>query len=133
MPKKAEIHIQKRAPGPPAAIAPVTPIIFPGPTRMAVLRQNAANGEIPVWISLLCAIVRTPSPNFLSWMALSRAVKYRPEPTSTMMARENSPNRGICFQKVNILGKSQKKSDTGVTKDNTAFTAANKLSIVIIS
>ena len=31
-------------------IAPVTPIIFPGPTRMAVLRQKAANGEIPVRI-----------------------------------------------------------------------------------
>ena len=48
IPKNAEIHIQKRAPGPPTAMAPVTPIMFPGPTRIAALSRNAASGVIPV-------------------------------------------------------------------------------------
>ena len=42
MPKNAEIHIQNSAPGPPVVMAPVTPMILPGPTRIAVER----NGEI---------------------------------------------------------------------------------------
>ena len=57
-------------------------------------------------------------------------MKYSPDPTRTIMASENCPKRGIAFQKPNILGKSQKKSDTGVTKESTAFTAANKPSMV---
>ena len=28
--------------------APVTPMMFPGPTRIAELKKNAAKGEIPV-------------------------------------------------------------------------------------
>ena len=31
MPKKADTHIQNKAPGPPAAIAVATPTIFPVP------------------------------------------------------------------------------------------------------
>ena len=57
-------------------------------------------------------------------------MKYSQDPTRTIMASENCPKRGIAFQKPNILGKSQKKSDTGVTKESTAFTAANKPSMV---
>lgn len=57
-------------------------------------------------------------------------MKYSPDPTRTIMASENCPKRGIACQKPNILGKSQKKSDTGVTKESTAFTAANKPSMV---
>lgn len=34
----------------------------------------------------------------------------------------------MSFQKPNIFGKSQKKSETGVTKLSTAFRAANKFS-----
>lgn len=45
-----------------------------------------------------------------------------------MMARENDPKTGMSFQKPNIFGKSQKKSETGVTKLSTAFRAANKFS-----
>ena len=37
IPKKAAIHIQKRAPGPPTLIAVATPIIFPVPTVAARL------------------------------------------------------------------------------------------------
>ena len=35
IPSRAEIHIQKTAPGPPIAIAPATPAIFPVPTVAA--------------------------------------------------------------------------------------------------
>ncbi len=54
-----------------------------------------------------------------------------PEPTSTIIASEKDPSRGIFFQKLNILGKSQKKSETGVTKLSTALRAANKFSIFL--
>ena len=48
MPKKAETHIQNNAPGPPMEIAPVTPKILPGPTRMAVESKKAVSEEIPL-------------------------------------------------------------------------------------
>ena len=75
IPKKAEIHIQNRAPGPPVEIAPVTPKIFPGPTRMAVDRRNDARDEIPV--PLLFCLIRTWSPwrNFRTWINRSLNVK----------------------------------------------------------
>ena len=47
MPKKAEIHIQNRAPGPPTEMAPVTPRMLPGPTRMAVESRKAVREETP--------------------------------------------------------------------------------------
>lgn len=47
------------------------------------------------------------------------------------MASEKDPSMGIFFQKLNIFGKSQKKSETGVTKLKTAFNAANKFSITL--
>lgn len=34
-------------------IAPVTPRIFPGPTRIAVDSKNAASAEIPVFVAAL--------------------------------------------------------------------------------
>ena len=60
IPKNAEIHIQNNAPGPPAAMAPVTPRIFPGPTRMAELKKNDASGEIPVSTTRFSVMVRIP-------------------------------------------------------------------------
>ena len=60
IPKNADIHIQNRAPGPPTAIAPVTPRIFPGPTRIAELRKNDASGEIPVSTTRFSVMVRIP-------------------------------------------------------------------------
>ena len=44
---------QNSAPGPPIEIAPVTPRIFPGPTRIAVDSKNAASAEIPVFVAAL--------------------------------------------------------------------------------
>ena len=46
MPKKAESHIQKTAPGPPTAIAPATPAMLPVPTVAASAVQRAWNCEI---------------------------------------------------------------------------------------
>ena len=60
MPKNAESHIQKRAPGPPIEIAPVTPSMFPGPTRMAVESRNAVREEMPTAELLL--FIRTLRP-----------------------------------------------------------------------
>lgn len=45
---RADTHIHKIAPGPPTLIAPVTPRILPGPTRIAEDNKNEANGEIPL-------------------------------------------------------------------------------------
>ena len=42
IPKKAAIHIQKRAPGPPTLMAVATPMIFPVPTVAARAVQRAA-------------------------------------------------------------------------------------------
>ena len=53
MPTRAVTHIQNRAPGPPTEIAPVTPIILPGPTRIAELKKKAAKGEIPISVCFL--------------------------------------------------------------------------------
>ncbi len=44
MPRKADIHIQKTAPGPPMAIAPATPAILPVPTVDAKAVQTAWKG-----------------------------------------------------------------------------------------
>jgi hypothetical protein len=41
MPTSAEIHIQKTAPGPPAAIAVLTPAIFPTPMVAAMAELTA--------------------------------------------------------------------------------------------
>ena len=40
IPRRAEIHIQKAAPGPPIAIAPATPAVFPVPTVAASAVQT---------------------------------------------------------------------------------------------
>ena len=45
MPKKAEIHIQNTAPGPPTKIAPVTPAMLPVPTVPASAVETAWKGE----------------------------------------------------------------------------------------
>ena len=43
MPKKAETHIQKTAPGPPVSIAEVTPMMLPVPTVPEIAAENASN------------------------------------------------------------------------------------------
>ena len=45
IPKNADTHIQKTAPGPPANIAPVTPAMLPVPTVPARAVVTAWNGD----------------------------------------------------------------------------------------
>ena len=45
IPRRANIHIQKTAPGPPMAIAITGPVMFPTPIRLAMLMQNTWNEE----------------------------------------------------------------------------------------
>ena len=75
IPKKAETHIQNKAPGPPTEMAPVTPRMFPGPTRMAELSIKAARGDIPVSALRRRIRRRMASPMWVSWMQWSRRVK----------------------------------------------------------
>jgi len=51
MPKKALIHIQNTAPGPPEAIAVATPAKFPVPTWAAIAVARAWNEDIPPSLS----------------------------------------------------------------------------------
>ena len=46
MPKKAEIHIQTSAPGPPLTIAVATPLMLPVPTVLASAVQAARKPEM---------------------------------------------------------------------------------------
>ena len=54
MPKNAEHHIQKMAPGPPSAMAPATPAIFPVPTVPARAVHTAWKGLMEP--SLACVL-----------------------------------------------------------------------------
>ena len=117
MPKKAETHIQKSAPGPPTAIAPVTPRIFPGPTRIAELKRNAARGEIPVSTLRFSAMIAIP---FLKWVTCIKPnlkLKKIPDPTNKIIAKEKLPKTGIFAYHSKFVGKSQRKSDNGPIKE----------------
>ena len=76
LPTMATIHIQKIAPGPPSTIAIATPAMFPTPTRLAVLTQNAWNEDI------------CPAPRF---------------PTPSTSTRNISPRYRICTNPVRIV------------------------------
>ena len=67
MPKKADTHIQNRAPGPPTLMAPVTPRMLPGPTRMAVESRKEAQGEMPV-LAFCSLSTRMPYRNLRTWI-----------------------------------------------------------------
>ena len=54
MPKKAEIHIQNTAPGPPAAMAPATPATLPTPMVLPSAVETAWKG-VTLVPSDLCA------------------------------------------------------------------------------
>ena len=58
IPRIAEIHIQKTAPGPPIAIAPATPAILPVPTVAASAVQTAWNGVIAPSLAFLFRKIR---------------------------------------------------------------------------
>lgn len=65
MPKNADSHIQNSAPGPPVEIAPVTPMMLPGPTRIAVLSRKEEAGEMPAFAEERVVTVFTA---FLKWV-----------------------------------------------------------------
>ena len=52
MPKKALSHIQKMAPGPPAAMAVAAPAMLPVPTWAATAVASAWKELMPVWSAL---------------------------------------------------------------------------------
>ena len=124
MPKKAENHIQNRAPGPPMLMAPVTPRMLPGPTRIAVESRKEARGEMPV---LAFWVLRTWRPylNFRTWMKRSWQVKKMPEPIKRMMARLKFPRMGMLAYQSKLVGKSQNRSETTWSLSQTALTALN--------
>src|SRR5690606_32392733 len=49
LPRKAIVHIQNTAPGPPMPIAVATPAILPVPTRPDIARAKAWNEDIPLF------------------------------------------------------------------------------------
>ena len=75
MPKKAETHIQNSAPGPPMEIAPVTPRMLPGPTRMAVESKKAVSEEIPLRVWLRCISTFTAKIKLCTCTKCRRKVK----------------------------------------------------------
>ena len=129
MPKKAESHIQNSAPGPPTEIAPVTPMMLPGPTRMAELKKKAAKGEMPISVCFLCAMVNRPRLNSVICTKPRRRLKYTPEPIKRIMAKEKFPKIGIEAYHFMFVGKSHKKSDKGPMKLKIPLIAAKIASI----
>jgi len=91
MPRNAEHHIQKIAPGPPRAIAPATPAILPVPTVPARAVQTAWKGLMePSFACVLSKILPTvffmATPNLRIWMNLVRTDKRRPTPIIHIIA-----------------------------------------------
>ena len=71
-PKKAIIHIQNTAPGPPRAMAVATPTMLPVPTRPDRAMQKASNEEMPCFVpdssfSALAKSERSIRPKRLTW------------------------------------------------------------------
>ena len=87
MPKKAMIHIQKMAPGPPVRMAPQAPMIFPVPTCAAIAVVSAWN-EVsppscpPCFGSFLPNTSFMASPKHRTCTNLVFTLKNRPHPTS---------------------------------------------------
>ena len=85
-PKKAMIHIQKMAPGPPRAMAVATPTMLPVPTRPDRATQKASNEEMPcLWpsgdFSAAEKSERSISPKRRTCTKRVRKEKYSPAPT----------------------------------------------------
>jgi hypothetical protein len=85
MPKAAEIHIQTRAPGPPATIAVATPTMLPVPIVAASAVIRAENGEIsPLPLFFLDSGLRSllrDGNKFLQGRNLNLNVRKIPVPT----------------------------------------------------
>ena len=87
MPKKAAIHIQKIAPGPPTLTAVATPTMLPVPTVAASATQSALKLEtspLPWFFAL--KMRRSASGRRRTWSSFSRMVRKMPVPTSRMMS-----------------------------------------------
>ena len=72
MPKKAMIHIQKMAPGPPARMAPEPPTMLPVPTWAAMAVARAWKELMPCFCrpprrDRLPKTLRMPSPKQRTW------------------------------------------------------------------
>ena len=85
-PKKAMIHIQKMAPGPPSAIAVATPTMLPVPTRPDKATQKASKEEMPCcWpsadFSAEAKSERIINPKRRTCTKRVRKEKYSPAPT----------------------------------------------------
>ena len=132
MPKKADTHIQNSAPGPPTLMAPVTPRMLPGPTRMAVDSRKDAQGEMPV-LAFCSLRTRMPCRNLRTWMNRSWQVKKMPEPMSRMMARLKLPRMGMFAYQSKLVGKLQNRSETTWIFWHTALTASNSACIGCLS
>ena len=78
-PKKAIIHIQKMAPGPPNARAVATPTILPVPTRPERATQNASNEDIP------CCL---PSGDFSACAKSERSIKPKRRTCTKLVRKE---------------------------------------------
>ena len=79
-PKKATVHIQNTAPGPPKAIAVATPAMLPVPTRPDSDMVRAWNDDTPDGEVLPVKIERIISGIERTCMKRVRIEKYRPAP-----------------------------------------------------
>ena len=82
MPKKADTHIQKMAPGPPAASAVAQPVMLPVPTWAAMAVVRAWKELMPSWLAF--SPLRLMEPNS----------RLRPV-----------PNRRICTKRVRMVNR----------------------------
>ncbi len=87
-PRKATVHIQKTAPGPPKAMAVATPPMLPMPTRLARDIISDWKDEVPSTESSPSRSCLTMSGIPRTWTRRVRMVKYRP-------ATRQSPTSGI--------------------------------------
>ena len=88
MPKKADSHIQKIAPGPPEYSAVAQPVMLPVPTCAAMAVVSAWKEDMPSWSAFaplsekLPNKRRIPSPNLRTCTKRVLNVKMIPVPTS---------------------------------------------------
>ena len=104
IPKKAAIHIQNKAPGPPALIAVATPTMLPVPTVAASAVHNALKlftSPLPSFLALkirpkACGSLKTCS-NF------RRKVSRIPVPTKSTRSGGPQTNASISFKISNMI------------------------------
>jgi hypothetical protein len=77
IPNRADSHIQNTAPGPPTAIAPVTPAMLPVPTvaaRAVVTAWNGVTSPLPA----CCFLNILPTVFFMAWWNLRELDEAHP-------------------------------------------------------